>query len=212
LPHPLSVESLAPGDARPAARVLGDAFLDDPVWSAIGPRRRRHRRLANRLAFAGIVAATRRHDVRLRVARSAGGDVVGVTVAFAPGKWPLPDGAVVFELGWLAVAGPLPAMRGLRDDREMRAHHVRHPHVYLWFLAVDPGYHGNGVGRALLADLHADSDAIGAPTFLETATPENVAFYERDGYEVLGEIAMPSGAKMWRMERPTPVDVAPGAA
>lgn len=182
--------------------MLGDAFLDDPVWSAIGPRRRGHRRFANRVSFAGILAGSRRHGARIRAARSAAGDLVGVTVAFAPGSWPLPHGSLVWELGWLAVAGPLPAMRGFRDDREMRAHHVSHPHMYLWFIGVDPGYHGSGVGRALLADLHAEADSIGVPTFLETATPQNVSFYEGGGYEVLGEIAMPSGPRMWRMERP----------
>ncbi len=202
MPHPLSVEPLAAADARGAASVLGEAFLDDPVWRAIGPRRRRHRRLANRVSFAGILAGSRRHGARIRVARSAAGDVVGATVAFAPGRWPLPHGSLVWELGWLAFAGPLPAVRGFRDDREMRAHHVDHPHMYLWFLGVDPGYHGSGVGRALLADLHADAEATGVPTFLETATRENVGFYERDGYRVLGEIAMPSGPTMWRMERP----------
>jgi ribosomal protein S18 acetylase RimI-like enzyme len=201
LPHPLSVEPLGAGDGRAVARVLGDAFLDDPVWTAIGPGRRGHRRVANRLSFAGILAGSRRHGARIRVARGAAGDVVGATVAFAPGRWPLPASTFLWELGWLAVAGPLPALRGFRDDREMRSHHVSHPHMYLWFLGVDPRCHGSGVGRALLADLHADSEALGVPTFLETGTPENVGFYERDGYEVIGEIAMPSGPTMWRMER-----------
>jgi ribosomal protein S18 acetylase RimI-like enzyme len=203
LPSSISVEPLAPGDSRSAARVLGDAFLDDPVWSAIGPRRRGHRRIANRLSFAGILAGSRRHGGRIRVARDAAGEVVGATVAFVPGRWPLSQGSFVWELGWLMVAGPVPAWRGLRDDRAMRAAHVDHPHMYLWFLGVDPAVHGTGVGRALLAELHAAADELGVPTFLETATRENVGFYERDGYEVLGEIAMPSGPTMWRMERPS---------
>jgi len=204
LPHPLSVEPLDSGDAGTAARVLGDAFLDDPVWSAIGPHWRAHRRLANRVSFAGILAGSRRHGGRVRVARSAAGEIVGVSVAFVPGRWPLPDSTMLWELGWLAFAGPLPALRGLRDDRAMRAEHISHPHMYLWFLAVAPEFHGNGVGRALLAELHRESDELGAPTYLETATRSNVGFYEGDGYEVVGEIAMPSGPTMWRMERPAP--------
>lgn len=102
----------------------------------------------------------------------------------------------------MLVAGPLPALRGARDDSAMRSEHVEHPHLYLWFLGVDPSAQGGGVGRALLAELHADSDAAGVPTYLETATPQNLGFYERDGYEVIGEIPMPSGPLMWRMERP----------
>lgn len=190
------------GESRPAARTLAEAFLDDPAWTAIGPRRRSHRRIANHVSFAGILAGSRRYGARIRVARAAGGEVAGVTIAFEPGRWPIPQASFVYALGWLAFAGPLPASRGFRNDAAMRAHHPTHPHMYLWFIGVDPGRHGEGVGRALLAELHADSDARGLPTYLETATPSNVGFYERAGYEVLGEIAMPTGPPMWRMERP----------
>lgn len=116
----------------------------------------------------------------------------------------MPESSMGWELGWLLAAGPLPAWRGLRDDRAMRASHVTHPHVYLWFLGVLPSRHGAGFGRALLAELHADSDAAALPTYLETATESNVAFYERGGYACVGEIEMPSGPTMWRMERPPP--------
>lgn len=201
MPTAVRVEPIAPGDGRAAARVLGDAFLDDPVWSAIGPRRRRHRRISNRLSFAGILAGSRRRGARIRVARTDAGEVAGASVAFVPGSWPTSHGSFVWELGWLAVAGPLPAWRGIRDDRAMRAGHVAHPHMYLWFLGVDPAQRGRGVGRAMLAELHEHAAALGVPTFLETATRDNVGFYERDGYEVVGEIAMPSGPTMWGMER-----------
>ena len=110
MPASISVGPLEPGDARSAARVLGDAFLEDPVWSAIGPRHRGHRRISNRMSFAGIIAGSRRHGGRVRVARDGGGKVVGATVAFTPGRWPLSQGSFVWELGWLAVAGPLPAL------------------------------------------------------------------------------------------------------
>lgn len=186
----------------PAARTLASAFLDDPAWVAIGPHRRGHRRIANRVSFAGILAGSRRYGARIRVARTDAGEIAGATIAFEPGRWPIPQSSFVYVLGWLAVAGPLPARRGLRNDSLMRAHHPAHRHMYLWFLGVDPERHGRGVGRALLAELHAESDARGLPTYLETATPLNVGFYERDGYAVVGKIEMPGGPTMWRMERP----------
>ena len=197
----VEVGPIAGGEHRAAARILGDAFLDDPVWTAIGPRNRAHRRIANRFSFAGILAGSSRNGGRITVARERG-IPVGVSVAFEPGRWPIPEGSVVYELGWLLVAGPMPALRGLRNDRAMRAQHVDHPHMYLWFIAVDPDRHGTGVGRALLADLHAASDALGVPAFLETGTSANVAFYERQGYATVGEIEMPTGQPMWKMERP----------
>lgn len=203
----VEIAPLDPGELRAAARVLGDAFIDDPVWAAIGPHHRGHRRYCNRVSFAGMLTASRRADARIRIARptapgQGAGGVAGVSVAFAPGAWPISDASLVWELGWALVAGPLPTLRGFRDDRAMRAAHVFHPHMYLWFLAVDPGLHGSGVGRALLADLHAASDRLAVPTFLETSTESNVAFYEGDGYVRGTELELPSGPRMWQLERP----------
>ncbi len=191
-------------DLGPIARVLAAAFVDDPVWSAVGPRRRRHRALANRASFWGIVRACGRHGARIRLARRPGGPpgVLGATIAFDPGSWPIPERAAAWELGWGLLAGPAPLVRGLRDDGAMRAAHVEHPHVYLWFIGVDPDLHGGGVGRALMAELHRHADRCGLPVYLETGTEANVAFYSAHGYERRGEIELPSGARMWKLERP----------
>ena len=187
----------------PVGPVLAAAFLDDPVWVAIGPRARRYRALTNRVSFWGILRASNRHGARIRVARRGpDAPTAGATIAFEPDHWPPPDSAFAWELPWALAAGPLPMRRGLRDDRTIRATHIEHPHMYLWFIGVDPALHGGGVGRALMAELHAESDQRALPTYLETGTPKNVAFYESVGYEVLGEIPLPSGAHMWRMERP----------
>ncbi len=182
--------------------MLAEAFLDDPVWTALGPRRRAHRRRSNRVFFAGMLARTRRGRAWIRVARGDGGRVLGAAVAFDPGGWPLPDASIAWELGWVLAAGPLPTRRGLRFESAIRAEHVTHPHMYLWFIGVDPELHGRGVGRALLADLHGRSAELAVPTYLETSSEPNVRFYRRQGYELLGEIALPGGPTMWRLERP----------
>lgn len=199
------ITGLERGERRAAARVLGDAFLDDPVWAWIGPRRRGRRRIANRVAYHAILIGAMRHRGRIRVARAGeGGDrqILGISVSFGPGDWPLPDSATLLEAGWLLIAGPAPVRRGLRIDREMRASHISHPHVYLWFLATAPQQQGRGVGRALLADLHEHAAAIDVPCYLEASKRDNVPYYERDGYEVIGEVAVPGAPPLWRMERP----------
>ena len=128
--------------------------------------------------------------------------VLGVSVSFEPGAWPIPEGALAYELGWLLLAGPMPARRGLDFDRRIRAAHVPHPHVYLWFLAVDPAFQSRGVGRALLAELHAESAGFEVPTYLETGKMENVTYYASTGYEVIGDLKLSTGRPMWLMERP----------
>jgi GNAT superfamily N-acetyltransferase len=191
-----------PRERTAVARVLAAAFLDDPVWARIGPRSRSHRAFANRVAFWGIVHGSARHGARIRVAREAGsGRIAGATIAFADSVWPMPDGAAVWELPWLLAAGPLPTWRGMADDRALRAAHVRYPHTYLWFIGVEPAQHGRGVGRALMADLHEWAPPE-LPLFLETGTRDNVAFYASLGYRETGELHLPSGSVMWKMERP----------
>lgn len=197
----IEVTELRTGEARTAARVLAAAFLDDPVWTAIGPRRRAHRAYANRVAFWGIVHGSLRGGGRIRVARQAGGGAAGVTIAFAQGRWPLPDRSFAWELPWVLAAGPAPVARGMRDDSMLRSNHPSHPHNYLWFLGVEPSRQGKGLGRALMADLHEWSDPTGLGVFLETSTRENVAFYGSLGYRPGRELRLPSGAEMWQMER-----------
>lgn len=128
--------------------------------------------------------------------------MLGVTIAFEPGRWPLTDTPIAWELAWVLAAGPLPVWRGLREDRAMRAEHVTYPHMYVWFVAVDPALHLRGIGRSLMADVHGRSAELSVPTFLETGSEANVGFYERLGYEVIGELRMPSGTPMWKLRRP----------
>ena len=198
--EPLLVASAGRRDSRAAARTLAAAFLDDPIASAIGPRNRVHRRLISPLSFGGIVAASRRHGGHVDVARR-GDAVLGASIAFAPGRWPLTDGAVVYELAWALAAGPGPIRRGIAFDRAVRAEHVEHDHMYLWFLGVDPSAQGTGVGRALLAAVHERACTHGVPTYLETGTMDNVAWYGSAGYELIGEMTLPHGAPLWQMER-----------
>ena len=204
----IEIGPLARGETRAAARALTAAFLDDPIAAAIGPRRRAHRRLVSPLSFTGIVAAARRHGGRIAVARR-GGEIVGVSIAFDPGRWPLSDGAVIYELAWALVAGPLPVRRGIAFDRLVRAAHVEHEHLYLWFLGVHPSDQGSGIGHRLLADVHARADDRGVPAYLETGTMDNVTWYAAAGYELLGELQLPFGGPVWKMERPV-CDEPPG--
>lgn len=197
----VEVRDVGRSDIGRAAAALADAFLDDPVWRAMGPRGRRHRRLASRAAFAGMLSASRRYAGIVRGAW-VDGRLEGAAIAFDGADWPLRRRAVLFELGWLLVAGPGPVRRGSRDDEAMRAVHPSYPHHYLWILGVAPAHQGRGLGRALVAPLVEASERARVPLYLETATPENLPFYGSLGFAVQGEVTLPSGPPMWLMERP----------
>ena len=115
-PPPSSTTRSRPRSARDAAPTGGSSARSPSRGSS--PRARRH---------GGAIVVARR-----------GGEIVGVSIAFDPGRWPLSDGAVAYELAWALVAGPLPIRRGIAFDRLVRAAHVDHEHLYLWFLGVDP--------------------------------------------------------------------------
>ena len=195
---------VGPGARRAGAAigVLGDAFLDDPVWTAIGPRRRGPPRgsptaspspgssPARRATAPGsgspATGAGRRRDDRLR-ARHAG------RCPTAP------------RLGARLALRRRPAAgvaRDARRPRDARQHTELPPYVSVVHRRrPGPPRHRGRPGAARRAPRRRRRRSA-CPTYLETGDALNVSFYERDGYEVLGEIAMPSGPTMWRMERP----------
>jgi ribosomal protein S18 acetylase RimI-like enzyme len=74
---------------------------------------------------------------------------------------------------------------------------------YLDTLATDPGFMRQGLGGRLLDHDLAELDEAGATAALDTHTPENVGFYERRGFEVVGRDRMPyDGPDLYVMVRP----------
>jgi ribosomal protein S18 acetylase RimI-like enzyme len=64
---------------------------------------------------------------------------------------------------------------------------------------------GFSLGRALLQPVTARAAARDQPCYLETAQPQNIAFYEHLGFRVLADIVDPaSGLRMWTFRRDPP--------
>lgn len=76
-------------------------------------------------------------------------------------------------------------------------------HWYLQLLATHPDWQRQGIGAALMAAMFERADEAGLPCYLETETPENVAYYRHHGFEVRTEWDVPlDGPHMWGMFRP----------
>jgi GNAT superfamily N-acetyltransferase len=73
---------------------------------------------------------------------------------------------------------------------------------YLWILGVDPVHHGRGQGTATIGIGLARADAAAKPAYLETYTERNLAFYGRQGFEVLTAERAPEGPPFWTLLRP----------
>ena len=91
----------------------------------------------------------------------------------------------------------------------MRANKPPEAHWYLQLLATHPDWQRQGLGGELMEVVFEQADATGLPCYLETETPENVAYYRRHGFEVRSEwdvdpegVTGAVGPHMWGMLRP----------
>jgi GNAT superfamily N-acetyltransferase len=95
--------------------------------------------------------------------------------------------------------------RALPMEAVGQAMAILRPAEPLWILGmigVHPDHQGRGLGRAVIAPGLACCDHERSPAYLETQTPENVAFYESLGFTVLGEVDLPGdGPTHWAMYR-----------
>ena len=84
----------------------------------------------------------------------------------------------------------------------------KEPHWHLDPLGVTPDLQGKGVGSQMMEHYCSQIDKSGMAAYHETDRPENVRFYERFGYEVIGEETILDFPN-WYMWRPaTPVGTA----
>ncbi len=186
---------------RAAGECLTRAFLPDPLWSRLFPDR--DRRLDRLTAlFTGM-------------ARSSvyGGLPLATPSISAVALWQPPRHPRLLP----ALRSGLPMQRfvlGLTGEErrrflavvsrldERRATLMAYPHWYLEVIGVEPTYQGEGLGSALVSDglTRADEDEL--PTYLETQSEVNVAFYTGFGFRVLQEVRTRElGVPIWLMTR-----------
>ena len=69
-------------------------------------------------------------------------------------------------------------------------------------VGVAPEMQGRALGRALLQPILDRAEADRQPCYLETAQPNNVAFYEHLGFRRMVETVEPqSGLRLWTFRR-----------
>jgi ribosomal protein S18 acetylase RimI-like enzyme len=134
------------------------------------------------------------------------GKVVGAAAWIPPEAYPVSVSRQLRQLADLAPALPWAwrcAREAQRGQSANREHHRRHPrHFYLRAIGVDPAAHGQGLGSALVRPVLAMADERGVGCFLQTATRENVSWYERFGFEVAAAYRpTPSWPEVWAMWR-----------
>ncbi|WP_254648657.1 N-acetyltransferase [Streptomyces sp. GbtcB6] len=87
---------------------------------------------------------------------------------------------------------------------QLEAAHPEEPCFYLTLLGVHDDHRGKGLGMGLLAESLARIDVLGAPAYLESSNPANIARYQSVGFNARDEITIATGhivTTMWRPAR-----------
>ncbi len=189
-----------PTDVGALAGTLAAAFATDPLWRWLVPDGDVWHRRAPAM-FA--------HEVGGRIRQGhtyTTDDHAGAALWAPPGLWRTPWWG---QVGALPVAIRLTRWRGSRRGLALlhgieRAH-PKGEHWYLAVLGTHPDHQHRGVASSLLAPVLSRCDLDGTGAYLESSNPANVAFYQRHGFRVTGEVepgGSPPIALMWRDPSP----------
>ena len=188
-------------DVRELSRTLARAFYDDPVMIWLLSDEKRRTAQLHRL----FTTMTRHHHlVRGGVEVARGGPGIGAAALWdPPNQWQESRrGQLAMTPTFIRVFG-LRSLRGRAVQELMKRVHPEEPHWYLAVIGSDPTVRGKGFGQVLMRSRLDRIDAEHAPAYLESTKRENIPYYQRFGFEVRGEIALPDGGPaMWPMWRP----------
>jgi len=184
-------------EVQSLAAMLGRAFLDDPVQLYLFPD------ASSRLAKVERLFGTflRGHYVKHGATfASSGGEATAL--------WAPPGHATFTPLEIASQAIAMLRSFGLGIPRALKVldtierEHPKIPHWYLGVLGTDPIHQGKGFGASVLAPILERCDHEGTPAYLESSKDRNVPYYERFGFKVTNEIALPRGGPLvWAMWR-----------
>jgi ribosomal protein S18 acetylase RimI-like enzyme len=188
-------------DLRPAsradvgalARMLADAFYEDPMFSFLMPND------ASRLPRLRRFFASAMRDmalVRGRVWTST--DLLGAALTMPPGAWRVPPRATLLQ-------GPCFGRHMVRAARVLGAieyRHPREPHYYFIDIGVAPRVQGEGRGSTVMRPTLDRCDREGLPAYLEASSERSAALYERLGFRVTSELRVAGSPPLRLMFRP----------
>ena len=191
------MRGLLPGERGAAIALLARGMLDNPLnIAAYGQDAERRERSLQRM----FTKMFRVFTAQQPLAAMDGEVLVGVAgiappgtcqpgplqrLRFLPGMVTLGPGAAARVARWLAAWGE-------RDPEQS--------HYHLGPVAVEPRLRGHGIGSQLIQVHCHQLDAAGDASYLETDKHENVAFYQRHGYQVVAQENV-IGIPNWFMSR-----------
>ena len=182
-------------DEPTAVATLAQAFWSDPFIVHFYPddsiRARRINRFFQLLwkvnTLLGNVAITDRCEA--------------VALWRPPNRWRIQRLTIAANLPAMLRAYGLATGRVIRCLSVMEKHHPCQSHWYLATVGTDPAHQGRGLAGRLIRTGLDRCNAVGEPAYLEAASESLVSFYGGMGFQLLGEVKVPSGPSFYPMWR-----------
>jgi ribosomal protein S18 acetylase RimI-like enzyme len=194
---------LTPSDVEPAAHVISQAFVDDPLCAFMLPFRRTRTKTLYKFFHAyGVVS--------IKNNRGYGAGDPLQAVAY----WKLPDQASMsISVKSLSIfipllftfypIGYLRAKAVLSQQEALHQKYADEPHFYLDNIGVLPTARGKGLSSKLIRPFLEMADSQGTIVYTDTVTRSNVALYEHFGFQCVEESAIAgTGLTVWALRRP----------
>ncbi len=186
-----------------AAAAMASAFAEAPRFRFLVPSAAQRPAKLRWYWEASIRANVMSGRVVHVVRGESSGGVLGVAIWDPPGQ-PGHSVPTLVRSGLWAVPLRLgiPAYRRRRSlGRLLSGLGAPQPCWYLDAIGVEPSEQGKGLGTALLDFMLERIDEDALPSFLDTSVPDNLGYYERFGFRVTAESALPNGIPLWGMTR-----------
>jgi GNAT superfamily N-acetyltransferase len=197
------VDRATRADAQKISELIAVAFhaLDVSAWLVPDPALRLRRLVADfRIFVDHALEHGEIHLIRYRVNKTESFPIAAA-VWFPQLTQPAPA-PPDYEARLEAACGPATGRFRVLDEHFEDTHPQVFPHHHLAYLAARPHWQSRGLGAALLDHHHRELDHRGIPAFLHASCARTRDFYQRSGYQPLGEpFRLPDGPQMWPMWR-----------
>lgn len=80
--------------------------------------------------------------------------------------------------------------KAMNRESAIKKRRPQNPLYYLWFIGVEHGERGNGIGSALLRGIIKEAEAMNRPVCLETSAPKNLPWYQKAGFSIYNELEL----------------------
>lgn len=191
-------------DVDQAVSLLVEAFASDPQMVFFFPVELEKRSALVREFFTILIEARLGLHMPVLLAKSGNG-VSGVVMGYDSTR---PEWLPVHSRKFSEFESRHPGLseRLSEADSIMKKCQPDARHYYLGVVGVAPMEQGKGTGTALIRYFlnMSDQDKASNGTFLETANPKNVPYYERLGFGVVGQGPIDQNTTLWCLYRAKP--------